>query len=208
APKPQALGPAPGAGGAGKSLEEFARKANSKPEELGEIRRGEVKKQLDAEAKGEGDGKGDKDRARLASEAQNKLDAYTQAKGALEQRRLADVQSGKLGVDWSCYNCNLRTQSRLDQSAQRNVYGRNCLEVGGVWIDEGFGPKTEAVVVKAQSNAYFRILEKQPQVKDVYRLGNHVVWMTPSGKALVIDGANGKDELDDKEIDQLFTAKK
>jgi hypothetical protein len=32
--------------------------------------------------------------------------------------------------------------------------------------------------------------------------------MTPSGKALVIDGGNGKDELDDKEIDALFTAKK
>src|SRR5262249_1323308 len=84
ATKPQALGPAPGAGGNGTSLEDFARKANSKPEELGETRRGEVKKQLDDEAKGGGDGKGDKDRARLASEAQNKLDAYTQAKGALE----------------------------------------------------------------------------------------------------------------------------
>ena len=95
-----------------------------------------------------------------------------------------------------------------NQSAQRNVYGRNCMEVGGVWIDESFGPKTEAVVIKAQSAAYFRILEKQPQVKDVYRLGNHVVWMTPSGKALVIDGGNGKDELSDKEIETLFTAKK
>jgi len=162
-------------------------------------------KQLEAEAK---DPSADKDRARLATETQGKFDAYNQAKGALDQRRLADVQAGKLGVDWSCYNAGLRNQSRLDMSAQRNVYGRNCMEVGGIWIDEGFGPKTEAVVVKAQSNAYFRILEKQPQVKDVYRLGNHVVWMTPSGKALVIDGTNGKDELDDKEIDSLFTAKK
>ncbi len=30
-----------------------------------------------------------------------------------------------------------------------------------------------------QSDAYFRILVLQPQMKDVYRLGNHLVWMGP-----------------------------
>ena len=55
------------------------------------------------------------------------------------------------------------------------------MEVGGVWVDDGFTPKTKAVVIKAQSNAYFRILQKRPEVKDVFRLGNHLVWVTPSG---------------------------
>jgi len=45
-------------------------------------------------------------------------------------------------------------------------------------------------------------------LKDVFRLGNHLVWVAPSGTALVIDTNDGKSELTDKEIDALFTAKK
>ena len=63
-------------------------------------------------------------------------------------------------------------------------------------------------MVKAQSDAYFRILELQPQMKDVYRLGNHLVWVAPNGTALVIDTSEGKEKLDDTEIHKLFVAKK
>jgi Ca-activated chloride channel family protein len=103
---------------------------------------------------------------------------------------------------------NLRNQNQLTRTALRRVSNRNCVEIGGVWIDEGFEAKMTTVAVKAQSNAYFRILERQPQVKEVFRLGNFVVWVTPSGTALVIDARSGKEELTDKEIDQLFVAKK
>ena len=34
--------------------------------------------------------------------------------------------------------------------------------------------------------------------------GNHVVWMTPSGTALVIDQNNGQEKMDDKDIEALF----
>jgi Ca-activated chloride channel family protein len=60
------------------------------------------------------------------------------------------------------------------------------------------------VVVKAQSDAYFRILEKHKDIKDIFRLGNHLVWITPSGDALVIDANDGKEKLTDEEIDKLF----
>jgi Ca-activated chloride channel family protein len=45
-------------------------------------------------------------------------------------------------------------------------------------------------------------------MKDVYLLGNHTVWIAPSGIALVIDANDGKEKLDEKEIEALFTAKK
>jgi Ca-activated chloride channel homolog len=57
------------------------------------------------------------------------------------------------------------------------------------------------------SAAYFRILARHPEMKDVLRLGNRVVWVTPCGTALVID-ADGKETLGDDEIDKLFVAKK
>jgi Ca-activated chloride channel family protein len=90
----------------------------------------------------------------------------------------------------------------------RRVGQRNCLDIGGVWIDEAFSADLKTVAVKAMSKAYFRILEKHPQVKAVYALGNHVVWVTPSGRALVIDTTAGREELPDAEIDALFTVAK
>jgi len=94
------------------------------------------------------------------------------------------------------------------QTASRQAYGRNCLEVGGVWIDEGFEGKMKMVQIKAQSDAYFKILDRQPQMKDVFRLGNHLVWVAPSGQALVIDASNGEEKLTDEQIDKLFTPEK
>src|SRR5207302_9760838 len=102
----------------------------------------------------------------------------------------------------------LRTQTRLTQSASRRVQNRTCLEVGGVWIDEGFDAKMKTVAVKAMSKAYFRILERQPQVREVFQLGNHPVWVTPSRTALVIDLGDGAEEMSDADIDRLLVAAK
>ena len=66
---------------------------------------------------------------------------------------------------------------------------------------------TGALAVKAQSEAYFRMLERQPQLKAVFGLGNHLVWIAPDGTALVIDTEEGKEKLTDAEIDSLFAAK-
>ena len=54
-------------------------------------------------------------------------------------------------MDLSLQTQLLRNQSRLDQSALKQVNGRNCMELGGVWIDEGFNAKMESITVKAQS---------------------------------------------------------
>jgi Ca-activated chloride channel family protein len=142
------------------------------------------------------------------TETSDKKGAYDQAKEALKYRRADQVQTGKLGVDLSIDSCNLRNQCRLTQTALRNVAGRNCLEIGGVWIDEGFDAKMPVVTVKTMSAAYFRILERQPQVKDVFKLGNYLVWVTPNGSALVVDTNDGKETMTDSEIDALFVAKK
>jgi Ca-activated chloride channel family protein len=45
-------------------------------------------------------------------------------------------------------------------------------------------------------------------VRDVFRLGNYVVWVTPSNKALIIDQNAGVEELPDADIDRLFVAAK
>jgi Ca-activated chloride channel family protein len=193
-----------GAGGAAKPAIEFARENQKK---AGELERNRDK--LADEALKSLDGKDLKGGAgRVLSEAKAQKEAYDKAHDAFRRGAFQATQVKQLGVNLSLQTANLRNQTRLEYTAQRNIQGRNLLELGGVWIDDKFDPKLKAVTIKAQSNAYFRMLERQPKVKDVFLLGNYVVWVTPSNDVLVIDGQHGKQELSDKEIDALFVAKK
>jgi Ca-activated chloride channel family protein len=200
---PQALTtPTSGAGGAAGApmkLEEFAKNLDKKG--VGESRAiQELDRLKDQAAKGDSE---DKKAATYYFEAQSSLQ---KAQSAFMRRELLSVQQGKLGVDFAVQNNSLRFQNQTTRTASRNVQNRNVVEVGGVWIDDGFNPKMETVTVKAQSEAYFRILERHATVKDIYALGNYLVWVTPSGKALIIDAGAGLETLPDADIDRLFVA--
>ena len=138
----------------------------------------------------------------------DRFNAYRQAREALARRDQNAVQAN--GSASTCRSrirtCGTRASSPRPPSGKAG--NRNCLEVGGVWIDEGFDAKMPTVAVKAMSDAYFRMLERKPEMKEVFQLGNHLVWVTPSGTALVIDTSAGSEKLSDEEIDKLFVAKK
>jgi len=138
------------------------------------------------------------DQARIVKEANDK------ARMNLMTGQTAQNHVDRLGVDLSCYNNSLKCQTRLQFSAYRKVANRNCMEIGGVWIDEGYRPETPTVTVRAMSEAYFQILEQHPEVREVFQLGNHLVWVTPSGTALAIDSREGKETLSTEEIASLF----
>ena len=195
-----------GAGAPGK-VAEVAKQVQNKPGDLVANRGAFEDRKLQAPAPAAGP-EADKDEQKARGEAKEKKEAYDRAREALLRRDQAGVQGGKLGVDLSVQNNGLRNQSRLEQTAVRKAASRNLLEIGGVWIDDGFDPKMTTVAVKAMSDAYFRILQKHPQMKEVFLLGNHVVWVAPSGAALVLDTTDGKDKLTDEEIATLFAPKK
>jgi Ca-activated chloride channel homolog len=140
-------------------------------------------------------------------EALRRLDVYLKAGQALAKGQQEAVQTGELGVNLSLEVEKLRQQRLLSQTGQRQAAGREFQLVAGIWLDSGFKEKAAAVVVQAQSDAYFRILERCAEARDVFRLGNQLVWMTPSGTALVLD-KDGKTKLDDAEIDCLFVPAK
>lgn len=144
---------------------------------------------------------------RSVKEARDNFANYEQARAWYAAGQYKDAQVGKVGLDVAVCANNLRTQDRLSQTANRLVAGRNCLELGGLWIDEGFTADMKTLVVKAQSDAYFKILEKNPAMKDVYRLGNYLIYVTPSKTALIIDANDGKEKVADEEIAALFVAK-
>jgi Ca-activated chloride channel family protein len=117
------------------------------------------------------------------------------------------AQSGKEGVDLSLQLNELRNQERVDTAAIRQAAGRKCLNLNGVWTDEGFDAKLPVVKIKAQSEAYFRMLERHGEMKEVFQLGNRVVWVTPSRTVLVIDAMTGEERMSDADIDRLFEVK-
>src|SRR4029453_7423609 len=88
------------------------------------------------------------------------LDNIKQFQFELRQGNLGNLQAGRYGVEWSQNSANLRNQSCLTQNAQRRAGDRNCLEIGGVWIDEAYKSSLPTVTVKAMSEAYFRIVER------------------------------------------------
>ncbi len=188
------------------SVADFARRVQEKPGDL-EANRGKFEDERYLRVPEGSASKGSSEGKQLA-EAKAKKDAYDQAREYFRNHAYKESQSGKLGVDLSEQTNNLRVQSRLEQTAIKNVNGRNCMEIGGVWIDEGFDAKMKTVTIKAQSDAYFRILDRKPKMKEVLQLANHVVWVAPNGTALVIDTSDGKERLEDKEIDELFVTKK
>ncbi len=127
-------------------------------------------------------------------------------RSAFAKGQTGDVQTGALGVDVALEVNGLKTQERVTATTSRQVCGRTMLNVGGVWIDDQYDAKLPVVRVKAQSDAYFLLLAKQPKLKDVFQLGNRVAWITPSGTVLIVDG-DGKDKLSDDEIAKLFATK-
>lgn len=130
---------------------------------------------------------------------------YQEAQKKLAEKQNEQTQQGKLGVDFSQQLNDMKNQSQQSQRAQRVANSRNCIELNGVWIDDQYKKETPTLKIKTMSNAYFKILEKQPKMKEVFALSQNVVWITPNGTALVIDPNEGKDELTDEEIAKLYT---
>jgi Ca-activated chloride channel family protein len=198
---------APSSTAAQVKVADFARQNQNKPGDLAG-NRGKFEDRIHSKLP-EGDGKGKTDpMVDVLKEAKDRKEAYDKARTVLRRDAREEVQTGKLGVDLSVQSNLLRSQSRLAPSALRQAAGRNCLEIGGVWIDEDFDAKMPTLTVKAMSDAYFRILERHPKLKEVFLLGNHLVWVAPNGTALVVDTSDGKEKLTDAEIDAIFVAKK
>jgi Ca-activated chloride channel family protein len=199
---PALQGPA-GKASAPASVADFAKKVQEKQSDGAKARGTYAAQALDKMS--QLDDKGD--RAILSlKDAERRLHTYRLAQESLQRGLREQVQAGKVGVDLSRDTNNLRNQSQLTQNAQRRIGNRNALDIGGVWIDEAYDAKMPTVTIKTMSPAYFRILERHPQVREVFQIGNYLVWVTPSGTALVLDAGNGREQMPDEEIDRLFVA--
>ena len=139
--------------------------------------------------------------------AQRLKSSLDQAHANFAGGQLFANQVDALGIDLATCTNGLKCQNRLEPTAVRRVASRNCMELGGVWVDEGYTSKIKTVSVKSQSDAYFEILATHPEMKEVFKLGNYLVWITPSGTGLIIDENEGREMLNESEIAAMFASK-
>lgn len=115
------------------------------------------------------------------------------------------LQSGKQAVDVAQQLERLKTAGEAAASASRTVDGVRFLSVGGVWVDQRVKDGSEVIAVQYLGQAYFKLLELRPELNKIFSLGDHVLFLTPSGHAVFI-GPKGADEVPEETIKQWLQA--
>src|SRR5262249_39566087 len=87
----------------------------------------------------------------------------------------------------------------------RQVGSLSFFRYGGVWVDERFCADAEVTKIKFGSEAYFALLDAKPELADAFKLGNAMIIVTATGKAVVI-GSEGEEKLDAAKLAALFVA--
>ncbi len=84
----------------------------------------------------------------------------------------------------------------------RNINKRNFYQIRGVWVDGEFAEKMPTINVKFGSDAYFKLLELKPELKDILSLGDRLI-VTVDGKAIFI-AEDVKDFISVEELEKAL----
>jgi Ca-activated chloride channel family protein len=119
-------------------------------------------------------------------------------------------RDGKAGVDVAG---RLRQLKEAEQAGDRRLAefrkaaGTRFFLYNGMWVDEKFEADAELTAVKFGSEAYFKLIEKAPQLIEAFKLGTKVVIVTAPGNVVAICGT-GNETFTDAQVDAVFVAKK
>jgi Ca-activated chloride channel family protein len=119
-------------------------------------------------------------------------------------------KDGKAGVDVAG---KLRQLKEAEQAGDRSLAefrkaaGTRFFLYNGMWVDEKFDAAAEMTAVKFGSEAYFKLIEKAPQLVEALKLGTRIVIVTSPGNCVAVCGA-GSEKMTDAQIDALFVGKK
>ncbi len=114
----------------------------------------------------------------------------------------AQEATGEKAVEVAKSISELKRAERPEGLAVKKVGERTFEHWMGFWVDRAYGEKMPTVEVKYLSDAYFKLLAAEPELKDVFALGERVV-VVIDGKALVIQD-EGKEQLTDEEVAELL----
>jgi Ca-activated chloride channel family protein len=96
-----------------------------------------------------------------------------------------------------------QNEDGVRRSLVRRVGERSFYWYAGFYVDGNYTDKLPTIRVKYLSDAYFKLLEKHPSLKDVYALGDRLI-VVLNGTSLVVDDG-GKEQLAEEEMRPLGT---
>ncbi len=95
----------------------------------------------------------------------------------------------------------------LSKAVFRKAAGTRFALYRDLWVDERFGAEDKTLEVKFGSEAYFKLIEREPALIEALKLGPSVVYVTAKGRALVV-GTVGLETITDEQVAELFSASK
>ncbi len=117
-----------------------------------------------------------------------------------------ESRAGRAAVETATYLRRLKEAEREDRGAIapfRRAAGTRFYSYRGLWVDERFRASDAVTVVRFASPAYFRLIERHPELIRALRVSRALIYVTAPGKALVV-AATGAERLGDEEMAELF----
>ncbi len=120
--------------------------------------------------------------------------------GAVNQSRATKVYSSAIVAPQSYMDSEGRERKMTGvvQTGNRAFFDKN-----GLWVDTEYEGKIEPVKVQRFSEAYFKLLDRVPEVGKYYALGDEVIFLL-NGKAIQI-ADQGKTDFTETELNSLIS---
>lgn len=116
-------------------------------------------------------------------------------------------RDGKSAVETARYLKRLKEADRAGERRSlvpfRKAARTRFFAYRGMWVDERFEAGNAVTAVKFGSAAYFRLIEKHPELIDALKVAATLLYVTAPGKALVV-GPSGEERVTDQQIAELF----
>ncbi len=151
-------------------------------------------------------------RERRMEEAAERLDvsddaSMTEAAGAdaFAPQAMKQVE-GKAAVKASEVISKMKKSDvqRSNARAPKHVDSRTFIWHKGLWIEEDWlDNQVDPVRIKYLSDAWFKLIDIDPELGKILSLGQHVVFRLKTGKAILVTD-DGKDTLSKQDIRELF----
>ena len=131
-----------------------------------------------------------------ASAAPHEIDLYRSADKA---------STGESAVRASeAYSRLMRNDKATEGREMRSASGRTFVNMGGVWADNTVTKDLQIVHVKFASEAYFRIVDSAPRLREAFALGDKLV--LKAGKYCLVIDDDGEESLENANVKAVSAA--
>ncbi len=111
--------------------------------------------------------------------------------------------SGKQAIDLAEQVAAFKSSNSGLARDVRTIAGRRFRKAGNYWVDQTYKPRTPIVHIRFLGKAYFALAAEHHELGPILALGREIIWVSPSGKALMID-TQGDDDMPGPAREALF----